>query len=111
MIIQDTVNLFQEVAAPATSQTAYNAQGDVGVVTIEGTFVGSIAIEGRAGAGAWQPLAGVNMSNFKVVKAEYTDAGMYELDVVGVREMRARVTSITSGSVSVNVQLISTSEV
>jgi hypothetical protein len=68
-------------------------------------------IEGRNRSnGEWISLAGVNLSNFGVAKGDFVEPGLYEIGIVGVRELRAKIVS-TNGPVSIVGQIISTAEV
>jgi hypothetical protein len=67
-------------------------------------------VEGRLQSQAsWVPLAGINLSDFSPVKGSYTKPGVYELGIVGIRELRVRVEAV-NGSVSIWGQIISTEE-
>lgn len=110
MVIQSNCNFFENVNAPTVSKVFSNAHGDTLSLQISGVS-GKYYIEGRNNTkGDWVPLAGINLSNFSAAKGEFTAPGLYELGVVGVREIRARIESIAGGNVSIFGQIISTEE-
>ena len=110
MVIQSNCNFFENVNAPTVSKVFSNAHGDTLSLQISGAN-GKYYIEGRNNAkGDWVPLAGINLSNFTPAKGQFTEAGIYEIGVVGIRELRARVESTAGGKVSIFGQIISTEE-
>lgn len=110
MIIQKNLDFFKGMSTPTVSKTFPNTQSDVLSVQISGLTSGTIYVEGRNNQGGdWIPLAGINLSNFSPARGGFTEAGMYEIGVVGIREIRARAEGV-SGNVSVFGQLISTEE-
>ena len=110
MVIQKNCEFVTEVSAPTTSIIFPNSTGDILTLQIscdEGVY----SIEGRNNnkTDAWFPLAGISLSDFSVVKGGFKKAGMYDIGIAGVRELRARVESV-NGSVSLFGQIISAEE-
>ena len=109
MVIQSNCNFVTNATSPIESKSYKNAQGDVLSVQISGA-TGVYYIEGRLiHNGTWCPLAGINLSDFSPVKGAYTKPGIYELGIVGIRDIRARVEAV-NGSVTIQGQIISTEE-
>jgi hypothetical protein len=86
-----------------------NATGDTLTLQITGAD-GVYHLEGRNNRkGDWTSLAGINLSDFSAVRGGFTKAGMYEIGIMGVRELRVRVESIM-GEVSIFGQIMSSEE-
>ena len=111
MIIQKNVDFFKSMDTPSVSKTYPNSQSDVLSLQISGSFTsGKFHIEGRNHRGGdWVSLAAINLSDFSAVRGGFTQAGMYEIGIVGIREIRARIESV-SGEVTMFGQIISTEE-
>lgn len=108
MIIQKNYN-FVSTSTPVVSGTLYNHAGDVLSLQITGAE-GVYHLEGRNNRdGAWVAIAGINLSDFSAVRGAYTKPGLYEIGILGVRELRVRVES-TEGEVSIFGQIISSEE-
>lgn len=112
MVIQSNCNFAKNINAPAISKVFTNAEGDVLTVQISGGFTsGLVHIEGRNNVnGNWISLAGISLSDLALNKGGFTKAGLYEIGIVGVREIRANVESVSGGNISVYGQIISTQE-
>ena len=109
MIIQRNCDFIKKATAPAISRIIANTNGDTLSFQISGAN-GVYILEGRNNTRAnWTPLAGINLSDFSAVKGTYTKEGLYEIGIVGVREMRVKVESV-EGTVSITGQIISTEE-
>lgn len=109
MIIQKNCNFITKASSPIVSKIFPNAVGDVLSLQISGAD-GVYKLEGRnSSTNDWVSLAGINLSNFAVERDGFTTAGIYEIGIVGIREMRVRVES-TQGEVSIFGQIISTEE-
>lgn len=109
MVIQKNCDFVTNVDAPIVSKSFSNASGDTLTLQISGAN-GDYIIEGRNSSNAdWVPLAGINLSDFSATKGVFTKAGLYEIGIVGVRELRARVER-TEGNVSLFGQIISVEE-
>lgn len=109
MVIQSNCKFIENTSTPTVSKTFFNATGDVLSIQIDGAN-GVFHIEGRNNPrGNWISLAGINLSDFSAVRGGFTAPGMYEIGIVGVREIRANVESV-QGNVSVFGQIISTEE-
>lgn len=111
MIIQKNAEFFKSMTAPSVSKPIPNGTADTLSLQISGNFSsGKFHVEGRNNKGGdWVSLAAINLSDFMPVKGGFTKAGLYEVGIVGVRELRGRVESV-SGEVSMFGQLISTEE-
>lgn len=108
MVIQKSLNFVQSTTVPVVSTTQTNATADVLSVEIKGN--GVVYIEGRLKSESdWFPIAGINLSDFSVSKDGFTRPGLYELGVIGIRQLRARVEAVQD-SISVYGQLISSEE-
>lgn len=109
MVIQRNCKFIENTSTPTVSKTFFNATGDTLTVQIDGAE-GIYAIEGRNSAnGAWYPLAAINLSNFAAMRDGLNAPGVYEIGIVGIRELRAKVDSV-QGQVSIFGQIISTEE-
>ena len=110
MVIQKNCEFVKNSSAPIVSKPFPNATGDVLALQISGAN-GVYHIEGRNNRfGNWVSLAGINLSDFSAQRGGFTKEGLYEIGIVGVRELRARVES-TEGNVSLFGQIISTEEI
>lgn len=110
MVIQKNIEFFKGMNTPTVSKTFPNATGDILSLQISGDFSGVVHLEGRNNRnGDWVSLAGINLSDFSVARNGFTASGMYEIGIVGIRELRGRIES-TSGNVSMFGQIISTEE-
>ena len=109
MIIQKNCDFIKHTTSSTISKPFSNTTGDVLSLQINGAD-GVYKLEGRnSSKGDWFSLAGINLSNFSAVRDGFTKAGIYEIGIVGIREMRVRVES-TQGEVSIFGQIISTEE-
>lgn len=109
MVIQKNCEFVANANTPIVSKPFPNAVGDILTLQVSGAH-GVFHIEGRNNKkGDWVSLAAVNLSDFSAVRNGITKPGLYELSVVGVRELRARVESV-EGNVTIFGQIISTEE-
>lgn len=109
MVIQRNCDFVKNTTTPIVSKTFPNATGDVLTLQISGANA-KVHLEGRnMPKGDWVSLAGIDLSNFAAIRGGFTKPGLYEIGIVGIREMRANVES-TEGMVSVFGQIISTEE-
>lgn len=109
MVIQKNCDFITNSNTPTVSKIFSNSSGDTLALTISGAN-GVYHLEGRNNSSYdWIPLAGINLSDLSVVRGAYTQAGVYEIGIVGIRELQVRVASI-EGDVSIFGQIISTGE-
>lgn len=109
MIIQKNCEFVKDSSTPIVSKTFPNSTGDVLALQIDGAN-GVYYVEGRNNSKSnWVPLAGINLSDFSAQRGKFTTAGIYEIGIVGIRELRARVES-AEGNVTLFGQIISTEE-
>lgn len=109
MVIQSNIKFVEHAKTPIVSRSFFNSTGDVLALQISGG-PGSVRLEGRTRKEAdWMNLAGINLADFTVAKGEFTQAGLYELSIIGIREMRVKVDSV-EGEISVFGQIISSEE-
>lgn len=109
MVILKNCEFLSHENSPIVSKVFPNVGGDVLALNIQGAD-GVFHLEGRAGRTAeWISLAGINLSDFSAVSGGFKKAGLYELGIVSVREMRVRIES-ASGDVSITGQIISSQE-
>lgn len=109
MVIQSNCKFIENANTPIVSRIFPNAQGDVLSLQISGAN-GVCHLEGRnSRQGDWVSLAGIDLSNLQLVTGGFKKAGVYELGIVGIRELRARLES-AEGDISVFGQIISTGE-
>lgn len=110
MIIQKNIEFLKGMSTPTVSRTFPNSAGDILAIQISGDFGGAVRIEGRSRHnGDWVSLAGISLKDFSVARDGFTSAGLYEIGIVGVREIRARIDEVT-GNVALSGQIISTEE-
>lgn len=108
MVIQKNLNFVSNTTIPVLSKTFINASGDVLSLEIKGN--GVIYIDGRLQDDSdWFSIAGINLSDFSVSKDGFTKPGLYEIGVIGIRQLRARVEAVQD-NVSVYGQIISSEE-
>lgn len=109
MVILSNCKFIESTSTPTVSNTFANAAGDVLSLQIDGAN-GLYYIEGRNNSqGEWFPLAGINLSDFSAKRQGFETPGLYEIGIVGVRELRATVAS-AQGEVKIFGQIISTEE-
>jgi hypothetical protein len=110
MVIQKNLEFLRSMSTPTVSKAFPNATGDILSVQISGAFTGTVHIEGRNNSqGDWVSLAGISLTDFAVARNGFKSAGMYEIGIVGVRELRARIDE-AQGDVKIFGQIISTEE-
>lgn len=92
---------FQSAAAATGNGTALDV-GGLAIVGIQvtGTFVGTVTFEGTIDGSTWATIAARNMSDGAAV-ATATAAGLYQVPVAGLVQIRARISAYTSGSITV----------
>ena len=112
MVIQSNLPFATDITSPTVSKPFMNAASDVLALQISGSFTSAqVRIEGRIAKGAeWTPLAAIDLSTFAAVKGDLTAAGLYEFGVASIRELRANVSSVSGGTITVYGHLISTEE-
>ena len=109
MVIQKNCEFVRNSSTPIVSRPFSNANGDTLTLQITGAN-GVYHLEGRnTSKGEWTSLAGINLSDFSAVRGGFTKAGIYEIGVIGIRELRVRVES-AEGNVSIFGQIISAEE-
>lgn len=109
MVIQKNCEFVKNSSTPIVSKVFPNATGDALTLQITGAD-GVYYLEGRNNSRLdWVTLAGIDLSDFSAVRGGFTKAGLYEVGVMGVRELRVRVES-TQGQVSIFGQIISSEE-
>lgn len=109
MVIQKNCEFIKNSNTPIVSKVFPNASGDILSLQITGGD-GLYHLEGRNNRnGEWVSLAGVNLSDFSAIRGGFTKAGLYEIGIIGIRELRVRVERV-SGNVSVFGQIISVEE-
>jgi hypothetical protein len=109
MIIQNNCNFVTKATESVVSKSFSNHAGDTLSFSITGA-TGVYYLEGRNHKeGMWCPLAGINLSDFSAVRGAYTQPGLYEIGILGVRELRVRVESV-DGEVTIFGQIISSEE-
>ena len=109
MVIQKNCDFINETSEPMISKVFTNPTGDILTLQVSGAN-GLYFLEGRNNTkGDWVPLAGINLSNFSVITDGFSAAGIYYIDVSGIREVRVRVESV-EGTVSIFGQIISSEE-
>lgn len=109
MVIQKNCEFLKNSNTPIVSKEFPNASGDILSLQITGDD-GLYHLEGRNNRnGEWVSLAGVNLSDFSAIRGGFTKAGIYEIGIIGIRELRVRVERV-SGKVSVFGQIISAEE-
>lgn len=109
MVIQSNIKFIEHAKAPIVSRTFFNPTGDILSLQISGAS-GSVKLEGRARKDAdWVTLAGISLADYALVRDGFTKPGIYEIGIIGIRELRARVDSM-DGDISVFGQIINSEE-
>jgi hypothetical protein len=94
MVIQKNCDFITKTNIPIVSNSFSNATGDTLTLQISGAD-GVYRLEGRnSSKGDWFPLAGINLSDFSAARGSFTKAGIYEIGIVGIRELRVNVESV-----------------
>jgi hypothetical protein len=75
----------------------------VAVLAIAGTFVGTIAFEGRGPDNNWYPL-NVLQRGTGAIGSTTSIPGLFEVNVRGINAVRANITKYTSGNITVKGQ-------
>lgn len=109
MVIQNNCNFITNATSPTISYIYPNANSDILTLSISGNE-GLYYLEGRGDSNhEWITLAGVNVSDFSVAKDGFVKPGVYEIGIIGIRQLRVKVER-TSGAVSITGQMISSTE-
>ena len=109
MVIQKNCEFLKNSNTPIVSKVFPNASGDILSLQITGDD-GVYHIEGRNNRnGDWVSLAGISLSDFSAIRGGFTKSGLYEIGIIGIRELRVRVESV-AGNVTVFGQIISAEE-
>ena len=100
MVIQKNCEFVKNSSTPIVSKIFPNSTGDTLTLQISGAN-GIYHLEGRNKSHHdWVPLAGINLSDFSAVRGNFTKPGLYEVGVIGIRELRIRVEKV-EGNVSI----------
>lgn len=95
---------FNEAAATGTSTPAPMPYSGEATIAVSGTFVGTITVEGEKD-GAWHTMTVLDTANM-VFDDAITAAGIYGVICAeGVDNLRAKITSFTSGKITVSAKL------
>lgn len=109
MMIQKNCNFITNATSPCVSEIVSNSTGDILTIQISGAD-GEYYVEGRNfGAGDWVVLGGISLTDFSVETDGFSLPGLYEIGVIGVRQLRVRAAAM-SGEVTIFGQLISSEE-
>lgn len=87
-----------------------NITSDVMAVEIRGDASFTVKMQGRTdiqNGGEWEDLAAIKLSDFSA-GAALTQPGIYEIGIEGLQEVRANITSISGGTVSVVGRAVNT---
>lgn len=87
-----------------------NITNDVLAVEISGDASFVVKMQGRAdiqNGGQWEDLAAIKLSDFSVSN-ELKQTGVYEIGIEGLQEVRANITSISGGSISILGRAVNT---
>lgn len=97
---------LQDVAA-ATGNGTQLAANDLGAMSVEitGTFSGTLTFEGSQDNSNWFPIPARNRST-DVSATTTTGTGLYEVDLRGIYQFRARISTYTSGNITVKAVAI-----
>ena len=109
-------NLVANDVVTATMQNAANATGNgtvlntanqsFAVLDVQGTFSGTIVFEGTIDGTTYFAINAINMATQQLVQST-TAAGQFNIRVAGYQNVRARISAITSGSVTVYGRAVS----
>ena len=101
MTILKQTTLLDGANAAKDTGSFKNSHGYGAIIAVSGTFTGlKLAIEGKIGD-EWYALAVTDVST-RVTADEIDDTGAFEVLTGGFSEVRAYVTAISSGSVTVD---------
>jgi hypothetical protein len=95
-------SLVMQSVAVATGNGVVMDTSDVATLAMQvtGTFVGTVTFEGTIDNSTWVAIQTVNLSDGSVGTTA-TAAGLYACSVAGLRQVRARVSAWTSGTITV----------
>lgn len=87
-----------------------NMTGDVMSVEVRGAATFTLKLQGRTdllNGGVWEDLAAIKLSDFSV-STEIKQTGIYEIGIEGLQEIRANITSISGGDLTVLGRAVNT---
>lgn len=109
MVIQSNIKFIDKANSPMVSKIFSNSTSDLMSLQISGG-PGKVILQGRIDKNMdWVTLSGIDVSNYTIVKDQFTKSGIYEISIIGIRQLRAILES-SSGEISVLGQLISSEE-
>ena len=95
---------IQAAAAATGNGTNFHVRKwAVTVFSVTGTFDGTITFEGTVDGANWSSIQVHNLSNGNV-STTATATGLYGCNVLGLGDVRARISTYTSGTISVEVR-------
>ena len=87
-----------------------NITADTMAVEVRGTGTFTLKMQGRTdinNGGAWEDIAVIKLSDL-TKKETITAPGIYELGIEGLQEVRANITSLSGGTLSVLGRAVNT---
>lgn len=96
--------MIDGVTAAQTSNAYVNNECDICSVQVTGTFSSAtVYLQGLIDedAGTWVNLAVLGLSEYDLATTGITAKGIFECGIEGVRQVRANVSAVSGGSVSV----------
>lgn len=99
-----TATLMQNAATATGSGTSMNIEGySVAVISLTGTWAGTVTFEASADNSNWVPIAGADATGHSNSTASAVTAdGQYAFNIAGYKSIRARISAYTSGSLTAN---------
>lgn len=98
-------------STPADMKPYINVQADVMSVEVSGTATSFVVkMQGRANKennDTWFDLFTINLSNLNV-GTDMSSTGVYEITLEGIKEVRANISSISGGSLTVFGRAVNT---
>lgn len=100
------------ITNPYKEEEFFNASSDILSLEIDGEFEGTLFLEGRNNHNhKWNAIGAFNVSNYNLVLNGFSQPGLYEAGVSSVKTLRIRPEENFQGTVSIVIDLISSSEV
>ena len=100
MQIESSIVIFENAGAP--QQKFLSVSGGELLVQMSGNGTATLVIEGKshAAVGDWTPLAAIDMTDYSVSE-EITRSGIFAVSTVGISCLRASLTAVSGGAVTV----------
>lgn len=106
-------NVMQSAAAATGNGTAVDCinpnDGAITTLTaqVTGTFVGTVTFEGTIDGTTWVAIGFTSLADMTTIATTAAAAGIFRATVLGLKQVRARVSAYTSGTITVTATAVS----